>query len=61
MRKRMMVRTAWGAALAALALTGVMAGGAAAQTSERPWLGVSTQEITTDLREASTTGAMACW
>jgi len=51
MRKRMMVRTAWGAALAALALTGVMAGGAAAQTSERPWLGVSTQEITTDLHE----------
>jgi C-terminal processing protease CtpA/Prc len=51
MRKRMMVRAGWSAALAALALTGVMAGPAGAQTSERPWLGVTTQEITTDLRE----------
>ena len=41
-----------GAALAALALTGGMAARAAAQTSDtRPWLGVSTQEITSDLRE----------
>jgi|SRR5262245_11830392 len=42
-----------GAALAALALTGGMAARAAAQTSSdtRPWLGVSTQEITSDLRE----------
>jgi serine protease Do len=41
-----------GAALAALALTGGMAARAAAQTSDtRPWLGVSTQEITDDLRD----------
>jgi C-terminal processing protease CtpA/Prc len=55
MRKRMMVRLSWSAALAALALTGALAGRAAAQSStqssDRPWLGVSTQEITTDLRE----------
>jgi len=51
MRKRMMARMGWGAALAAVALTGGLAGGAGAQTSERPWLGVTTQEITTDLRE----------
>jgi len=40
-----------GAALAALALTGGMAARAAAQDSTRPWLGVSTQEITDDLRD----------
>lgn len=51
MRKRMMASTTWGAALAALALMGGMPGGAAAQSSERAWLGVTTQEITTDLRE----------
>jgi C-terminal processing protease CtpA/Prc len=53
MRKRGVVWTAWGAALAALVLAGTIAGRAGAQStsSERPWLGVSTQEITTDLRE----------
>jgi serine protease Do len=40
-----------GAALAALALMGGVADRAAAQTSPRAWLGVSSQEITTDLRE----------
>jgi len=40
-----------GAALAALALTGGLAARAAAQDSPRPWLGVSTQEITDDLRD----------
>jgi len=41
-----------GAALAALALTGGVAARAAAQNSDsRPWLGVSTQEITDDLRD----------
>ena len=59
MRKRRVVWTAWGATLAALVLAGAMAGPATAQStapgavqsSERPWLGVSTQEITSDLRE----------
>jgi C-terminal processing protease CtpA/Prc len=46
-----MVRAGWGAALAALALAGAMAGSASAQSSQRPWLGVTTQEITADLRE----------
>jgi serine protease Do len=47
MRKRRMVWAACGAALTAL----VMAGGAAAQSSGTPWLGVTTQEITDELRE----------
>ena len=55
MRKRWVVWTAWGAPLAALVIAGAMAGPAEAQStapsSERPWLGVSTQEITSDLRE----------
>jgi len=59
MRKRWVVWTAWGAALAALVLVGAMAGHAEAQStapgpaqdSERPWLGVNTQAITSDLRE----------
>ena len=51
MRKRMMGRTAWGVALLTLALTGAVAGRATAQSSQRPWLGVATQEITNSLRE----------
>lgn len=52
MRKRWMVWGSSGAALAALALMGGMADRAAAQTSTpRAWLGVTSQEITTDLRE----------
>ncbi|MGH7730013.1 MAG: PDZ domain-containing protein [Candidatus Eiseniibacteriota bacterium] len=46
-----MVGVGWGAALAAVIVTVAMAGGASAQATDRPWLGVSTQEITTDLRE----------
>src|SRR5512145_2877765 len=51
MRKRWMVWGISGAALAALALLGGMADRAAAQTTTRAWLGVTSQEITTDLRE----------
>lgn len=51
MRKRWMAWTVWGVALAALALTGGVADRAAAQSSQRAWLGVSTQEITDDLRD----------
>jgi|SRR5262245_15348951 len=51
MRKRWMVWRLMGAALAALALTGGMAARAAAQDTSRPWLGVSTQEISDDLRD----------
>lgn len=51
MRKRWMAWRLMGAALAALALTGGMAARAAAQDSTRPWLGVSTQEITDELRD----------
>jgi C-terminal processing protease CtpA/Prc len=47
MRKRRIVGAACGAAL--LALT--MAGSAGAQSSGTPWLGVTTQEITDELRE----------
>lgn len=50
MRKRRMEGAARGALLA-LALAGMTAGGAAAQSSERAWLGVSTQAITEGLRE----------
>ena len=50
MRKRWMVRAAGGAALAALAVGGALAGRAAAQSPQTPWLGVTTQEITDDLR-----------
>jgi serine protease Do len=45
-----MVRAAAGAAIAAL-MAGAMAGRATAQSSGTPWLGVTTQEITGDLRE----------
>jgi serine protease Do len=38
-------------ALLSLALAGAMPGRAAAQTDSTPWLGVTTQEITSDLRE----------
>ena len=51
MRKRWMVWRLMGVALASLVLTGGLAARAAAQDTPRPWLGVSTQEITSDLRE----------
>jgi predicted metalloprotease with PDZ domain len=51
MRKRWMVWRLMAVALASLALTGGLAARAAAQDTPRPWLGVSTQEITSDLRE----------
>lgn len=51
MRKRWMIWRLMGVALAALALSGGMAARAAAQSTPRPWLGVSTQEITSDLRD----------
>lgn len=51
MRKRRIVWGACGVVLLALAMAGVMAGRAAAQSRETPWLGVTTQEITGELRE----------
>ncbi len=51
MRKRRIVWAACAAALLALAMAGAMAGRAAAQSAGTPWLGVTTQEITTELRE----------
>jgi len=46
-----MVWRLMGVALASLALSGGLAARARAQDTPRPWLGVSTQEITSDLRE----------
>jgi C-terminal processing protease CtpA/Prc len=51
MRKRRIVWDACGGALLALAMTLALAGGAAAQSSGTPWLGVTTQEITDELRD----------
>jgi len=51
MRKRWSSVTAWSAALVGLTLGVALPGRAAAQSSERAWLGVTTQEITSDLRE----------
>jgi predicted metalloprotease with PDZ domain len=51
MRKRWMIWRLMGVALAALALSGGIAARAAAQSTPRAWLGVSTQEITDDLRD----------
>jgi C-terminal processing protease CtpA/Prc len=50
MRKGWIVRSVMGAALL-LAMIGVTAGRALAQSNETAWLGVTTQEITSDLRE----------
>ena len=51
MRKRRMVWEAFGVALLSLALSGAMAAGAAAQSGGTPWLGVTTLDITSELRE----------
>jgi serine protease Do len=51
MRKRRIIWAMAGVALLALALTGAVAGRALAQSDARPWLGVTTQEITSELRE----------
>lgn len=51
MRKRRIVWVACGAALLSLAMAGAMPDRAAAQSSGRPWLGVTTQEITDELRD----------
>lgn len=51
MRKRRIVWAACSTALLALAMAGAMAGRAAAQPNATPWLGVTTQEITSELRE----------
>lgn len=51
MRKRRIVWAACGVVLLSLAMAGAMAGRAAAQASATPWLGVTTQEITSELRE----------
>ncbi|MBI3538736.1 MAG: PDZ domain-containing protein [Candidatus Eisenbacteria bacterium] len=50
MRKRWIMRAALGTALM-LAATGAMTGRAAAQSNDTAWLGVTTQEITRDLRD----------
>src|SRR2546425_838908 len=51
MRKRRNVWAAGGAALLTLALSGAMSGRASAQSDPAPWLGVTTQNITDELRE----------
>lgn len=51
MRKRRIVWVACRAALLSLAMAGAVAGRAAAQSSATPWLGVTTQEISDDLRD----------
>ena len=51
MRRRRIISGACGVALLSLALAGPMAGRAAAQSRTTPWLGVTTQDITSDLRE----------
>jgi membrane-associated protease RseP (regulator of RpoE activity) len=51
MRKRRIVWGACGVALLSLAVAGAMADRAAAQSRGTPWLGVTTQEITSELRE----------
>ncbi len=51
MRRRRIVWAACHAALLALVMGAAMAGRAAAQSAGTPWLGVTTQEITSDLRE----------
>ena len=51
MQKRSMVWEALGVALLALGLSGGMAARAEAQSRGTPWLGVTTQDITTELRD----------
>jgi len=51
MRKRRIVWVACRAALLSLAMAGAMTGRAAAQSNGTPWLGVTTQEITDELRD----------
>ena len=51
MRKRRIITGACGVALLSLAMGGPMAGTAAAQSRSTAWLGVTTQDITSDLRE----------
>jgi C-terminal processing protease CtpA/Prc len=51
MRKRRIVRAAIAAVLMTLAMTAGTAGRAAAQSNDTPWLGVSTQQITSGLRD----------
>ncbi len=51
MRKRRIGWAACCAALLSLAMAGAMAGRAAAQSNATPWLGVTTQEITGELRD----------
>lgn len=51
MRKQGIVRAVCGAALMVVAMVMAVAGRAAAQDRDTPWLGVSTQQITRDLRD----------
>jgi C-terminal processing protease CtpA/Prc len=51
MRKQGIIRAVWGAALLVAVMAGAGATRAAAQDRDTPWLGVSTQQITRDLRD----------
>lgn len=51
MRRQRVVWAAGGAALLLALAAGVLAGRAQAQSTRTPWLGVTTQEITSDLRD----------